>query len=70
VKQLSRNKIKTITLWIGILIALLLIFGSFFHSADTLVDNGAFSLMLKSASGEQIRAASSSLIKALQSLIL
>ena len=53
--HLNRNRIKNITLWVGILTALLLIFGTFSHSIGTLGSDDVFNLVIREVGGEQIR---------------
>ncbi len=62
------NKNKTITLWIGILTALLLIIGYFFHSVDTLASNNLIGWFISNVSVEHVVAISSTFIKSLHSL--
>ena len=69
VKQLSKNTVQTATLLLGVLTALLLIFGTFFQTVQT-VDLESLGLTLEPASLEQFKNVSSALIEAIQYLNL
>jgi len=68
--HLNRNRIKNITLWVGILTALLLIFGTFSHSIGILGSDDVFNLVIREVGGEQIRTVSASLLESFQSIII
>lgn len=67
-KQLNKDTVKIVTLWIGIAIALLLVFGTFFQSSDLFNQQNMTGFTFSDFPLEQIHQYSSALIETLQSL--
>ena len=70
VKQLNKKSIQTATLLVGILTALLLIFGTFFQSADSFTLHESIGSVVEPASLEFVKSFSSTFIKIINSLNL
>jgi hypothetical protein len=68
VKQIIENRAKIVTLWIGILMALLLIFGSFAQSFGAITQVQLFGGIMEHFSGDHFTFLSSILSETLHSL--
>ena len=66
-KPINKEKLKTITLWIGILTALLLIIGTFSMSGESGLGDNLFSWLYQTAPLTEVIEFSSNVIKSLSS---
>lgn len=67
-KTINKNRLRTITLLIGILTALLLIFGNFTFSAESGVNVGLFSWVFDSTPISEVINFSSAVIKSIATI--
>ena len=67
-KSINKEQLKTITLWIGILTALLLIIGTFSMNAGSGVGDNLFSWLYQTAPMAEVVEFSSNVINSLASL--
>ncbi len=69
-KPISKDKLKTFTLWIGILTALLLIFGTFSVSGENSFSENLFSWLYQTAPVAELLDFSSNIIQSLSEFSL
>ena len=67
-KSINKEKLKTITLWIGILTALLLIIGTFSMTGGSGVSDNLFSWLYQTAPLAEVVEFSTNVIRSLSSL--